>query len=214
MSATCAAPVGAAVSVRGANRWFQRLFAVAVWGGLAALTGCAHPISIQPDPAAIVGFGAPKVGKSVAYYVSPEDTSTQVTSDDGVIGQVSYYPYRDLDAAMHKSLSEVYATVTKLDTPVPAPGAGSPSLVFIPKFTTASSTSTLLLWQPAQFTVAVECTVTDAAGEPVTRVTAAGKGLAASHGDNRQDLAQSARRASQDAMKQFVHLVETNPRLR
>ena len=120
---------------------FQRLLLAVGVGTLAALVGCAHPISINPDLKTITASGTAKVNKSVSYYVSPADTAGEVTTPGGGGDKVSYFPYRDLDTAIYKSLSEVYASVIKLETPLPAAGATTPVLVFTPKLTTTSSSS-------------------------------------------------------------------------
>lgn len=191
----------------------KRLILAAGLATLGALVGCAHPITITPDVAKISGSGAPRSTKAVAFYVSDEDMKREVTTEGGGGDKISYFPYRDLDTAIYKSLGEVYENVTKLSAPAAAAGATGPVYVFTPKITTTSSSSSAFTWPPTDFTVDLVCKVTDAKGAPVTEIAVTGTGKA-SFNEFKSDFALSSRRASEDAMKKFIAALETSPQLR
>lgn len=190
----------------------QRLLLSTGMLALAALVGCAHPITINPDVKAITGSGAPKVAKSVAYYVSADDMKREVTTPGGGGDKISYFPYRDLDTSIFKALSEVYTDVVKLEAPAAAGGQGH-ALVFVPQITTTSSSSSALTWPATDFSVALTCKVTDGAGAPVTELAVSGVGKA-TFSEFKSDFALSSRRASEDAMKKFLQALETTPAVR
>jgi len=191
----------------------KRLILAAGLATLGVLVGCAHPITITPDVAKISGSGAQRSTKAVAYYVSDEDMKREVTTAGGGGDKISYFPYRDLDTAIYKSLSEVYQNVTKLSTPAAAAGSTVPVYTFTPKITTTSSSSSAFTWPPTDFTVDVVCKVTDATGKAVTEIAVSGSGKA-EFSEFKSDYALSSRRASEDAMKKFIAALETSPQLR
>lgn len=191
----------------------KRLVLASGLAALAALVGCAHPITINPDVKNITGSGTPKVEKSVAYYVSAEDMKREVTTEGGGGDKISYFPYRDLDTSIYKSLSEVYTSVIKLETPNAAAGANKPTLVFTPVFATKSSSASPFTWPATDFSVEMTCKVADASGAAVTQIAVTGTGKA-TFDEFKTDHGLSSRRASEDAMKQFVKALESTPQLR
>src|SRR5687767_14751309 len=117
----------------------KRLMLVAGIALAALVTGCAHPISVTADMAQIKGSGA-KVNKTVGYYIAPEDRTREVTTPGGGGDKVSYVPYRDLEPAIYKAMSEVFTNVVKLDTPADAAKLAKDNVQFVitPKITTSS----------------------------------------------------------------------------
>jgi len=180
---------------------------------VAALVGCAHPITINPDVAKVTGSGAPRIDKSVAYYVSIDDMKREVITAGGGGDKISYFPYRDLDTAIYKSLSEVYTNVTKLETPIAADSAKNAHFVFTPQLTTTSSSSSPFTWPATDFTVELACKVTDSTGKSITDIVVTGNGKA-EFSEFKSDFGLSARRASQDALVKFTKAIETSPQLR
>jgi hypothetical protein len=195
------------------NALFNRILLASGLATLAVLVGCAHPITINPQVNNITGSGTARVDKSVAYYVSPENMKLEVTTDGGGGDKISYFPYRDLDTSIYKSLSEVYTNVVKLEAPTAAAGANGPALIFAPTFVTKSSSSSALTWPATDFSVEMTCKVTDASGAPVTSIAVTGAGKA-EFSEFKADFALSSRRASEDTMKKFVKALETTPQVR
>jgi hypothetical protein len=191
---------------------FNRVFLLCGLIVAALVTGCAHPISVTADVAQLKSSGKPRIEKSVAYVIAPQDRDHEVVTPGGGGDKVSYKPYRDLDAGIYKALSEVFANVTRVDTvtELSKPGAHKVQLVFIPKITTHSSSTSMLTWPPTVFTVDLTCKVSDANGAPLTDVTVTGEGKA-EFAEFKADHSLAAKRAAQDAMQKLVKTLEENP---
>jgi hypothetical protein len=85
---------------------------------VAALAGCAHPIVISPDIGKIEADAASKpITKNVAYYIADDVRTKEVVTPGGGGDQVSYQPYRDIETAFYKMLTNVFGNVTRLKTP-------------------------------------------------------------------------------------------------
>lgn len=189
----------------------QRGFLAVALAALALTVGCAHPISVNPDAAAIRASSPARIDKAVAYYVSPDDMKLEVTTPGGGGDKVSYFPYRDLDPAIYQALSQVFTSVIKIETPT---AAGRPvQFLLTPKLLTTSSSSSAFTWPPTDFSVELTCKVTDGSGAPVTSIVVTGTGKA-EFSEFKSDFSLSARRASLDAMNKLVKALEAAPELR
>jgi hypothetical protein len=177
----------------------------------ALITGCAHPISVTAsDFGQIKGSSSAKIQKPVGYYISADDLQREVITPGGGGDKVSYKPYRDLEPAIYKALSEVFIDVSKLDS---AAGKDGIQLVIVPKITTNSSSSSLLTWPPTMFTVELLCKVNDKGGNVLTEVKATGSGRA-EFSEFKSDFSLAAKRAAQEAMSNLVKALEASPQLR
>ncbi|NKI94548.1 hypothetical protein [Rhizobacter sp. SG703] len=192
----------------------QILLALAL-GVSALFTGCAHPITVGPvDASQIKASGTSRIGKSVGYFVAPEDAQREVTTGGGGGDKVSYKPYADLDPGLYRALSEVFANVTKMKSANEAAVPGSPlRLVILPKIFTNSSSSSALTWPPTDFSIELVCKVTDPAGAVVTEVKGIGKGHA-EYDEFKNNHSLSANRATQEALVNLVKALEADPALR
>lgn len=179
------------------------------------VTGCAHPISVTADLAQVNASSPQRIQKAVGYHISAEDSALEVTTPGGGGDKVKYLPYRDLDPAIYKALSEVFSTVTKLDsaTDTAKISRDQIQLVFLPKITTNSSSSSALTWPPTEFTIDLVCKVSDASGAAITELTAKGVGKA-EFSEFKSDHSLSAKRAAQDVIGKLVKALESNPALR
>lgn len=110
-------------------------------------------------------------------------------------------------------MTEVYTNVTKLETPTAAALAKTVHLVFTPKVTTTSSSSSPFTWPATDFTVELACKVTDSTGKAITDIVVTGSGKA-EYKEFMSDFGLSARRASQDALVKFTKAIEASPQLR
>jgi hypothetical protein len=193
----------------------KRLMLIAGLVLAALLTGCAHPISVTADMAQIRGSGAAKVDKTVGLYIAPEDRTREVITAGGGGDKVSYILYRDLESGIYKAMSEVFASVVKVDAPNDAAKLAKDNvqLVITPKITTNSSSDSLLTWPPTQFTIDLFCKVTDRSGAAVKEVRASGTGRA-EFSKFKSDFSLSAKRAAQLAMADLVKALEATPELR
>jgi hypothetical protein len=187
-------------------------FVLAAGIALAALmTGCAHPVSVTAsDFNKIKASSDTKIQKSVGFYIAAEDFNREVTTAGGGGDKVSYKPYKDLEPGLYKALSEVFASVSKLDSPK---AGDNINLVIIPKITTNSSSDSMLTWPPTLFTVELTCKVTDKAGADITEVKAQGTGRA-EFSEFKSDVSLSAKRAAQEAMVNLVKALEASPKLK
>ncbi len=194
---------------------FKRCFLALGLALLSLMTGCAHQITFTPPADKIVGSGAPRIDKAVAYYVSAEDMKREVITPGGGGDRISYSPYRDLDLGIYKALSEVFTSVVKLETPIDkAKPAGRPvQLLFTPSIVTTSSSESALTWPATDFSIELTCKVTDAQGNSLPEIKVKGVGKA-SFNEFKHDFALSSRRAAEDALVQLVKALETSPELR
>jgi len=197
------------------NLSLERLFLALGLAGLMLVAGCAHRISFAPDPQKIVGSGAPRIEKAVAYQVSADDLQREVTTSASWRDRASYRPYRELDAAIGKALSQVFSSVTRLDQPFDPrrPPSPVPQLVFVPRIVTTSSSPAPVAWPITDFTLELGSQVLDGQGKALGPLSVTGTGQA-SFDELRSDPSLAARRAAEDAVMRFVQALETTPELR
>ena len=182
----------------------------------ALVTGCAHPITINPDFSKMErDAGQQPINKSVGYFIAPGVRDLPVETPGGGGDKVSYLPYRDLEPAIYKMLSNVFASVTRLTAASgdPAVQKNNLTLIVTPKLTTTSSSSSPLTWPPTMFGVELSLDVADTAGGPVMTYKSVGEGKA-EFSEFKADFALSARRASQDALLKMQKTLLNAPELR
>jgi hypothetical protein len=183
---------------------------------IAALTGCAHPIIISPDigkiePAAT----AQPIKKNVAYYIADDVRTKEVITPGGGGDKVSYQPYRDIETAFYKMLTNVFGNVTKLKTPKDMEAISKNNIAYVitPELVTNSSSPSPFTWPPTKFSVDLTCSIADAAGNPVTSKKVSGTGEA-EFAEFKADFSLSAKRASQDALLKMQQALSEAPELR
>lgn len=181
---------------------------------VVVLTGCAHPITLVPDLATVPASPS-KINKTAGYVLKAEDVAKEVTTPGGGGDKVSYFPYKDLDAGLYKSFSQVFTNVVKLKSATDTDSIASQnvSLVITPTITTDSSSSSPFTWPPTKFTVTLNCTVVDAKDAPVTVISATGEG-AAEFSEFKSNFSLSAKRASEDALQKLVKALSESEALR
>ncbi|MDP9108147.1 MAG: hypothetical protein M3N23_03635 [Pseudomonadota bacterium] len=180
------------------------------------VTGCAHPITINPDFSKLERDAAQQpINKSVGYFIAPSVRDLPVETPGGGGDKVTYLPYRDLEPAIYKMLSNVFTGVTRLTSASGDPAVQKNNLVLIvtPKLTTTSSSPSPLTWPPTVFGVELSLDVADAAGKPVMTYKAVGEGKA-EFSEFKVDFGLSARRASQDALLKMQKTLLNAPELR
>ncbi len=171
----------------------------------AALFGCAHPITLNPDLQAIQNKAGAPIDQKVGFYISDASKALEVTTPGGGGDKVRYFPYRDMEAGFYKALSEAYKSVSKTNGPRMTDemrNAGI-SLLLVPEITTTSSSSSAFTWPPTQFTVKLAVAVLDSANQLVRTLTVTGEGKA-EFDEFKSNFSLSTVRASNDALAKLV----------
>ncbi|SFC98074.1 hypothetical protein SAMN04515619_11834 [Collimonas sp. OK412] len=167
-----------------------------------ALAGCAHPIRIAPNIDNIKPSAAESpIKKSVAYYISDEMLAREIETPGGGGDRVAYSPYRDMETGFYKMLSNVFVTVTKLNTANDKASIEKNKIDYVitPKLVTNSSSSSVLTWMPTQFSVEMTCDISDANGNPLFSKKVNGQGQA-EFSEFKEGFSLSGRRAMEDAL--------------
>lgn len=191
-----------------------RSIVLAALAVVALLTGCAHPISLQPDLAAITPVAAGKINKKAGLSIADADRNREVTTPGGGGDKVSYFPYRDLEIGLYTVMSQVFTSVSKVnglaDPKIAAEGL---QLVVTPTITTTSSSPSALTWPPTQFSVELNCKVVDPQGVVVTEVKVSGAGKA-EFDEFKSHHSLSAKRAVDEALRQLAKALAESTALR
>jgi hypothetical protein len=181
----------------------------------AALAGCAHPIVITPDTARIERSAVKPIDVNVGYFISEADLAKQVTTPGGGGDNVSYYPYRDLEPALFRVLSNLFRRAYTLKAPNdPAEiRANDIAFVFLTEIQTSSSSDGVMTWPPTDFTVIVGCKAYDRDGKLVLERRVLGQGKA-TFDEFKSDFPLASKRASFDAMTRLQRELNNAPELR
>jgi len=182
----------------------------------AALAGCAHPIVVSPDIARIERDAASQpIKKDVAYYIADDVRNREVITPGGGGDKVSYVPYRDIETAFYKMLTNVFGNVTKLKSPTDADAIKKNNIAYVitPTMVTNSSSPSPFTWPPTQFYVELSCDVTDASGKRVMFTKVLGEGKA-EFDEFKSDFSLSGKRGTQDALLKMQRALLDAPELR
>jgi hypothetical protein len=183
---------------------------------VAALAGCAHPIVISPDIEKIEANAASKpITKNVAYYIADDVRTKEVITAGGGGDRVSYQPYRDMETAFYKMLTNVFGNVTKLKTPTDAEAISKNqvSYVITPKIVTNSSSPSAFTWPPTKFSFDLSCDIADATGNLLVTKKVSGEGNA-EFSEFKSDFSLSGKRATQDALLKMQRILLDTAELR
>lgn len=183
---------------------------------VAALVGCAHPIVMTPDIAKIEApAGAQPVKKAVGYYIADDLRAMEVTTPGGGGDKVTYQPYRDIETAFYKMLTNVFGSVVKLKTPKDADAFSKNNVAYVitPRIVTDSSSPSPFTWPPTKFSVDLTCDVSDVTGNHVLTQKVSGLGQA-EFSEFKSDFSLSAKRASEDALLKMQQALSAAPELR
>lgn len=169
----------------------------------ALLTGCAHPIIIAPDEQKISSNLSSNDNReyTVGYYISPKDKALEVTTLGGGGDNIRYYPYRDIEKGYKAMLSNVFVSVTKLDSidKSDAQLQDKIDLILTPKIITTSGSTGFFTWPPTNFSVDLTNTITSVDGKIISEPRAVGTG-GASTSEKLSEHGIAGRRAIEDAL--------------
>ena len=179
------------------------------------LGGCAHPISMAPNLAAVQPeAGKPVLDKKVGYHLSDATKAQEVTPPGGGGDKVRYFPYRDLEPGLYKALGVVFRDVTKIANPADAAELRGSGIHFLitPEITTDSSSESLLTWPPTAFTVTLTCQIKNAQGSVLDTLRVEGRGKA-QFSEFSGNFSLAAVRASDDALAKLIVAMRQSPAL-
>lgn len=168
---------------------------------IAFISGCAHPLNISPDIAAINKSASSKKSvKSISYYFT-EDIDKEVTTPGGGGDSVKYKPYKELDIGIYKVLSDNFKSVVMLKRGVDQSKADN-DLVAEITISTNSSSSSAFTWPPTLFGVNISSDFLNPKTGNKEKLFIVGEGRA-EFSEFKSNVNLSARRASEDALNKF-----------
>ncbi len=147
---------------------------------VAALSGCAHEISLTGDANKIPALATSPVDKTVGLVITDDQLAREVITPGGGGDKVSYRPYHDLELPIYVGLGHVFKNVTKLKSAPDAATIQAKHLDYVitPTIKTTSSSPSPFTWPPTDFSVTLACTVADPSGQTVVTTDVTGTGHA------------------------------------
>ncbi len=183
---------------------------------VAVITGCAHPLVISPDISKVERSGnAQAIDKNVGYYIPADMREKLVKTGGGGGDSVKYTPYKDMETALYKMLSNVFKSVTMLKSPNDAEAIAKHSINYIitPEITTQSSSPSAFTWPPTKFSVNLTCNITDISGKVIGKPAVTGEGNA-EFSEFKSDYSLSGKRATLDSLLKMQDSLLKMPELR
>jgi len=193
---------------------FPKLVTIAF--AAVVLSACAHPYVVSPS---IEKLGPPvqgqQINKSVAYVITAEQLSKEVTTSGGGGDKVRYQPYRDIETGLYRVLSNVFTKVTRLKSATEADtvAKNNVTMIITPTLTTDSSSPSMLTWPPTKFQAELNCKITDTQGKLIFETTVYGKG-AAEFDEFKKDFNLTGRRATEDMLLKLQQALTEAPELK
>jgi len=178
---------------------------------LLFMSGCAHQIQLNPKMDQFTESSS-KSEAVVGYYISTADKAKRVKTPGGGGDKVSYVPYKDTESVLYTVLNNKFKDVFPLTTLADDNFVTSNDikLIFIPKISTNSKSSSMFTWPPTSFSVTLTVNALDATGKTVWSKTVESEGLA-EFDEFKADFSLSARRATEAAfLKMAAELEQVN----
>ncbi|QGZ54164.1 hypothetical protein [Paraburkholderia acidiphila] len=187
---------------------------IATAGVVAALSGCAHEISLTGDANKIPDLSTAPLDKTVGLVITDDQLSKEVITPGGGGDKVSYHPYHDLELPMYIGLGHVFKNVTKLKSAPDAATIQAKHLDYVitPTIKTTSSSPSLLTWPPTDFSVTLACTVADPDGQTVATEDVTGTGHA-EFSEFKHNLGLAGQLATVDAVSKLQSALAKAPEL-
>jgi hypothetical protein len=187
---------------------------LAAAGVIAALSGCAHEISLTGDVNKIPALSTPPLEKTVGLVITDEQLASEAVTPGGGGDKVSYHPYHDLELPLYVGLGHVFKNVTKLKSAPDAATIQAKHLdyVIVPTIKTTSSSSSIVTWPPTDFSVTLTCTVADPSGQTVLTEDVTGTGHA-EFSQFKHNLSLSGQLAAADAVSRLQSALAQAPEL-
>ncbi len=177
--------------------------------------GCAHPIVITPDVSRLDRNDVQPIACNVGYVITDTDRETSVTTPGGGGDKIRYFPYKEMEPALFKVLSNIFqrAYPMKSQTDASLVKTNGIRFIFVPKINTDSSSTGVFTWPPTDFTIDLSCKAVDQDGKVFWEKTFTGKGHA-EFAEFKTDLPLAAKRATLQVMQEFQKGLNAAPELR
>ncbi|RQS18979.1 hypothetical protein [Burkholderia sp. Bp8998] len=181
---------------------------------VAALSGCAHEISLTGDANKIPALSAAPLDKTVGLVITDDQLSREVITPGGGGDKVSYRPYHDLELPIYIGLGHVFKNVTKLKSAPDAATIQAKHLDYVitPTIKTTSSSPSPFTWPPTDFSVSLACTVADPSGRPVATADVTGTGHA-EFSEFKRNFGLAGQLATADAVSKLQSALAKAPEL-
>jgi len=140
----------------------------------------------------------------VGYVISSQDMNREVITPGGGGDKVSYFPYKDLDYSLSRSLERIFSGARRLEQISQVDNNLDMHLVLEPKITTDSSSSSFMFWPPEIFTITLNCDAYDRMKNRIFTATGTGHGNATPQ-DWRADFGIAGKRAMEDAIRILIN---------
>jgi len=181
---------------------------------VAALSGCAHEISLTGDASKLPVLSTAPLDKNVGLVITDEESLQEMITPGGGGDKVSYHPYRDLELPIYVGLGHVFKNVTKLKSMPDAATIQAQHLdyVIVPTIKTTSSSPSPLTWPPTDFSVTLTCTVTNPSGRTIVTEDVTGNGHA-EFSDFKHNFGLAGQLATADAVEKLQTALSNSPEL-
>ena len=162
-----------------------------------------HDISVAPELSKITKKRPVTIDRSVAYYIPDERYGSHVTTPGGNNDMLSYYPYRESEAALKKVLENVFTEVHRIDSLDDEKiRKNRIRFIFVPQIETMSYSNSNVDWEPTKFSFILKVAFLANDRKPLYESYAHGKGNA-NFGRYRDNPAYAVEIASRSAFLQF-----------
>lgn len=182
-----------------------------------ACGACSHPITIAPDLKGMArNDSGDRINKRVGYFIPPSDKVARVTTSGGGGDKVEYAPYGDLEPALYRTLSNVFAGVYPIKDMKDAAflKANDIRYVFQPTITTDSSSRNIIFWAPTDFTVTIHCTALDSNIRQVWSTSVSAANDLVSVNEVNRDFGLAGRLAAKNALAKLEAELRQAPQFR
>ncbi|MFC5430429.1 hypothetical protein ACFPTO_16690 [Paraburkholderia denitrificans] len=181
---------------------------------VAALSGCAHEISLTGDANKIPALSTKALDKTVGLVITDDQLASEVITPGGGGDKVSYHPYHDLELPIYISLGHVFKNVTKLKSMPDAATIQARHLDYVikPTIKTTSSSPSLVTWPPTDFSVTLACSVADPSGQTVVTEDVTGNGHA-EFSQFKHNVSLAGQLATADAVSKLQSALASAPEL-
>ena len=176
--------------------------------------GCAHPIVITPDVSKLERNEVQQIACNVGYVITDVDRETAVITPGGGGDKVRYFPYKEMEPALFKVLSNMFqrAYPMKSQSEAASIKGNDIKFIFVPKIKTDSSSTSIFTWPPTDFTIELGCTAINSDGKVLWEKTFTGKGHA-EFSEFKTDMPMAAKRATLQVMQEFQKGLNAAPEL-